>query len=85
MSLGEMYIEQGDYEKGKEYLRRAGEKGNQSALETLKKIEAVQEKKQNRRQCQENHLSFLREKKCLEGKVLPRLHCSDFVLTCKKI
>lgn len=44
MTLGEMYIEQGDYEKGKEYLRRAGENGNQRALETLKKIEAVQEK-----------------------------------------
>ena len=43
-TLGEIYIEQGNYEKGKEYLRRAGEKGNQSALETLKKIEAVQEK-----------------------------------------
>lgn len=44
MTLGEMYIEQGEYEKGKEYLRRAGENGNQRALETLKKIEAVQEK-----------------------------------------
>jgi len=42
--LGELYITEGDYEKGKEYLRRAGENGNQRALETLKKIEAVQEK-----------------------------------------
>ncbi len=44
MTLGEMYIEQGDYEKGKEYLRRAGEEGNERALEKLSKIEAVQEK-----------------------------------------
>lgn len=43
-ALGEFYIAQRDYEKGKEYLRRAGEKGSQSALETLRKIEAVQEK-----------------------------------------
>ena len=43
-ALGELYIAQRDYEKGKEYLRQAGEKGKQSALETLKKIEAVQEK-----------------------------------------
>jgi len=43
-ALGELYIAQRDYEKGKEYLRRAGEKGKQSALETLNKIEAVEEK-----------------------------------------
>ncbi|HDX4050349.1 TPA: SEL1-like repeat protein [Enterobacter soli] len=43
-ALGELYIAQRDYEKGKEYLRRAGANGNQKALETLKKIEAVQEK-----------------------------------------
>ncbi|MGK9173271.1 sel1 repeat family protein [Yokenella regensburgei] len=43
--LGRMYIARNDYEKGKDYLRMAGENGNQSALETLKKIEADQEKK----------------------------------------
>ncbi|POU72587.1 hypothetical protein C3387_14150 [Leclercia sp. LSNIH6] len=42
--LGAMYIARHDYEKGKDYLRMAGENGNQRALETLKKIEAVQEK-----------------------------------------
>lgn len=42
--LGAMYIARHDYEKGKDYLRIAGENGNQRALETLKKIEAVQEK-----------------------------------------
>ncbi len=43
-NLGAMYIARHDYEKGKDYLRMAGENGNQRALETLKKIEAVQEK-----------------------------------------
>lgn len=42
--LGEMYIARHDYEKGKDYLRMAGENGNQQALETLNKIEAVEEK-----------------------------------------
>ncbi len=43
-NLGAMYIARHDYEKGKDYLRMAGENGNQRALETLNKIEAVQEK-----------------------------------------
>ena len=43
-ALGELYIAEGDYEKGKEYLNQAGEKGCKNALETLNKIEAVQEK-----------------------------------------
>lgn len=42
--LGELHISRKDYDKGKEYLRLAAEQGNQKALETLKKIEAVQEK-----------------------------------------
>lgn len=42
--LGELHIFRKDYDKGKEYLRLAAEQGNQKALETLKKIEAVQEK-----------------------------------------
>ncbi|EGT0664760.1 TPA: tetratricopeptide repeat protein [Citrobacter werkmanii] len=42
--LGAMYIARHDYEKGKDYLRLAGKSGNQRALETLKKIEALQEK-----------------------------------------